>query len=185
MKYYLLPWEEAFKVTSEKNPAFTISYDGHNEICRINKEAWDYLRTQVISNIRTGRNDWDSAPVLVDFEAGGSVYIPRCCIRKVSDSDNLSLKDFVAHYVAHNSVVTLYEEKRFESLGIGSFREYKKIWSGMDWQIACGPGDERYFEAHPDVEKCPFVDRKVIKLLGGFEDEINTVDSINLCVEDN
>lgn len=98
--------------------------------------------------------------------------------------ENLSLKDFVEHYVAHNSVVTLYEEKRVKFPGVGSFSDYKKIWSGMDWQIVCGPGDERYFEAHPDVEKCPFVDRKVIKVLGAIEGEINTFDSINLCVED-
>ena len=95
MKYNLLPWKEAFKITSEKNPAFTIPYDGHDEIFGVSKETWDYLRTQVISNIRTGRNDYDGSPVLVDFEVGDSVYIPRCCIRKVSDCNNLSLKDFV------------------------------------------------------------------------------------------
>lgn len=94
--------------------------------------------------------------------------------------DNLNLKDFVEHYVAHNTVVTLYKEKKLE----GSFKEYKKIWKGMDWQIVYGPGDEDYFKAHPDVEKCSFVDKKVIKILGGFEDAINTVDSINLCVEE-
>lgn len=98
----------------------------------------------------------------------------------MATEENLNLKNFVEHYVAHNSVVTLYEEKRLEP----SFKEYKKIWTGMDWQIACGPGDEDYFKAHPDVERCPFVSRKVIKVLGGFEDEINTVDSINLCVEE-
>lgn len=95
--------------------------------------------------------------------------------------ENLNLKDFVEHYVAHNSVVTLYEEKRLKP----SFREYKRIWTGMDWQIVCSPGDENYFKAHPDVEKCPFIDRKVIKVLGGFEGEINTVDKINFCMEDN
>ena len=97
-----------------------------------------------------------------------------------ANEENLNLKDFVEHYVAHNNVVTLYEENKFER----RFSEYKKIWTGMDWQIVCGPGDEDYFKAHPDVEKCPFVNRKVIKVLGAIEGEINTFDSINLCVED-
>lgn len=102
------------------------------------------------------------------------------CIGAAAE-ENLKLKDFVEHYIAHNNVVTLYEEKKLAP----SFREYKKIWTGMDWQIVCGPGDEDYFKAHPDVEKCPFVNRKVIKVLGAIEGEINTFDSINLCVEDN
>lgn len=94
--------------------------------------------------------------------------------------ETLNLKDFVEHYVAHNTVVTLYEEKKLAPC----FSDYRKIWTGMDWQIVCGPGDEDYFKAHPDVEKCPFVNRKVIKVLGAIEGEINTFDSINFCVED-
>lgn len=119
-------------------------------------------------------------------DSHGNCLSPVSCFFQDPDEcigaaeENLKLKDFVEHYVAHNNVVTLYEEKKLAP----SFREYKKIWSGMDWQIVCGPGDERYFEAHPDVEKCPFVDRKVIKVLGAIEGEINTFDSINLCVED-
>lgn len=112
-----------------------------------------------------------------DIKEVNKQKIRRDLMNRVKD-DNLNLKDFVEHYIAHNTIVNLYKEKRLK----GGFRAYKKIWMGMDWQIVCGPDDENYFKAHPNVEKCPFVDRKVIKVLGGFENEINTVDNINLCV---
>ena len=93
----------------------------------------------------------------------------------------MSLRNFVESFIAHNTVVNLYVGKKTER-----WIEREKIWVGMDWQIVQGPGDEDYFKAHPDVEKCPYADNNVVQVLGAFEDEINTIDNVNLmiCVED-
>lgn len=181
--YELFPWEAAFQMTKERHPSYIFFYGEENEILGISQKMWDEARKYIISDI------WDEGEFItrVNFKEGGCYSVPSYCVKIVDykvKGDNLNLKDFIEHYVAHNTVVTLWEETLVQGgKDEPYYHKYEKLWKGMDWQIVYGPDDENYFKAHPDVEKCPFADRKVIKVLGGFEDEINTVDSINLCVE--
>ena len=92
------------------------------------------------------------------------------------------LEDFMVRYIAHNTVVTLWEKEIFKENGAYKHR-YEKLWSGMDWQIAPDYEESVYFYNHPDVEPCPYSTHYVEQVIGNPEEGgINTVDSIHLVI---
>lgn len=94
----------------------------------------------------------------------------------------MKLNEFCEKFVAHNTVVCLVQEKIKKTEDVKQ-HEYSKLWQGMDWQIVCGPGDEDYFKAHPDVEKCPFKNFEVVKVIGNIFNEFpETADNITLVI---
>lgn len=95
----------------------------------------------------------------------------------------MKLYEFCEKFIAHNTVVCLVQEiiKKNEE-GVKQ-HEYNKIWQGMDWQIVQGAGDEDYFKAHPDVEKCPFKNYNVAKVIGNiFNVFPETADNITIAI---
>lgn len=95
----------------------------------------------------------------------------------------MKLCEFCEKFIAHNTVVCLVQEiiKKKEE-GVKQ-HEYNKIWQGMDWQIVQGAGDEDYFKAHPDVEKCPFKNFEVVKVIGNIFNEFpETADNITIVI---
>lgn len=94
----------------------------------------------------------------------------------------MKLNEFCEKFVAHNTVVCLVQEKIKMTEDVKQ-HEYNKIWQGMDWQIVHGPGDEDYFKAHPDVEKCPFKNFEVVKVIGNiFNAFPDTADNITIVI---
>ena len=89
--------------------------------------------------------------------------------------ERLNIADFCEQYVGHNTTVYLYtEEYKKNEEGMLSHYLYK-LWRGMDWQINFSKYDEFYFETHPTVEKCPYREYKVVKVINaidGFADEV-------------
>lgn len=86
--------------------------------------------------------------------------------------------DFVERFIAHNTLVKLFTEKRIDD-GKNRF-EYTLVWKGMDWQITEGYADSDYFKVHPDVEPCPFSEANVVKItsvgiIGEFADDASLV----------
>lgn len=80
----------------------------------------------------------------------------------------MKLYEFCEKFVAHNTYVCLVQETiKKDEEGVKR-HEYNKIWQGMDWQIVQGVGDEDYFKSHPDVEKCPFKNYNVSKIIGNI-----------------
>lgn len=95
----------------------------------------------------------------------------------------MKLYEFCEKFVAHNTVVCLVQEKIKKTEGVKQ-HEYNKLWQGMDWQIVPGQGDEDYFKAHPDVEKCPFKNFEVVKAIGNIFNEFpETADNITLVID--
>ena len=95
----------------------------------------------------------------------------------------MKLYEFCEKFIAHNTVVCLVQEiiKKNEE-GVKQ-HEYNKIWQGMDWQIVQGAGDEDYFKAHPNVEKCPFKNFEVVKVIGNIFNEFpETADNITIAI---
>lgn len=94
----------------------------------------------------------------------------------------MKLYEFCEKFVAHNTVVCLVQEKIKKTEGVKQ-HEYNKIWQGMDWQIVQCVGDEGYFKAHPDVEKCPFKNYTVAKVIGNiFNAFPETADNITIVI---
>ena len=94
----------------------------------------------------------------------------------------MKLNEFCEKFVAHNTVVCLVQEKIKTTEDVKQ-HEYNKMWQGMDWQVVQGPGDEDYFKAHPDVEKCPFKNFEVIKVIGNIFNEFpETADNITIVI---
>ena len=95
----------------------------------------------------------------------------------------MKLNEFCEKFVAHNTVVCLVQETIKKNEEGCLQQEYNEVWRGMDWQIVQGPGDESYFKAHPDVEKCPFKNFEVIKVIGNIFNEFpETPDNITIVI---
>lgn len=96
----------------------------------------------------------------------------------------MKLSEFVERFVGHNSTVLLYEERYFIDDDELRTREDKLLWRGMDWQISFNKDDEEYFVNHPEVEKCPYIDYEVVKVMTPQGDEVfHTVDEIGIVVD--
>lgn len=95
----------------------------------------------------------------------------------------MKLYEFCEKFVAHNTYVCLVQEIiKTNEEGVKQ-HEYNKIWQGMDWQIVQSAGDEDYFKAHPDVEKCPFKSYNVAKVIGNiFNAFPETADNITIVI---
>lgn len=96
----------------------------------------------------------------------------------------MRLAEFVERFVGHNSIVLLYDERYFiDDDGLRT-REDKLLWKGMDWQISFNKGDEDYFITHPDVEKCPYIDYDVVKVMTPQGDGVfHTIDEIGIVID--
>lgn len=96
----------------------------------------------------------------------------------------MKLSEFVERFVGHNSIVLLYDERYFiDDDGLRT-REDKPLWKGMDWQISFNEGDEDYFINHPDVEKCPYIDYDVVKVMTPQGDGVfHTIDEVGIVVD--
>ena len=95
-----------------------------------------------------------------------------------------TLEEFMMRYIAHNTVVTLWEKEIFKENGIYKHK-YEKLWSGMDWQIAPDYEESVYFYNHSDVELCPYTTHYVEQVIGNPEEGgINTVDRIHLVIRE-
>ena len=92
----------------------------------------------------------------------------------------VKLAHFTERFIAHNTFVKLFTEKRIvNEQGQNQF-EYNPIWQGMDWQITEGYADSDYFKCHQDVLPCPYSENNVVKVTsvgisGEFADEVSLV----------
>lgn len=94
---------------------------------------------------------------------------------KNEEEYRVRLADFVERFVAHNTYVKLFTEKKLENEW-----EYTLVWKGMDWQITEGYINSDYFRVHKDVLPCPYSENNVIKVTsvgisGEFGDETSLV----------
>ena len=95
----------------------------------------------------------------------------------------MTLLEFCKLFVGCNTIVCLYTEDKKRS-GQGDFyTEYKCVWRGMEWQINYSLDEESYFESHTDVEKCPFKDKKVKKVIGNIDSDYAEIDKISVVIE--
>lgn len=82
---------------------------------------------------------------------------------KLGINEPVALEDFVERFIGHNTPISLADSNGDVEINEGE-TQHKIVWEGMDWQISYGPGDEEYFEKHPEVEKCPYSKCNVVKL---------------------
>lgn len=100
----------------------------------------------------------------------------------LSFNTKITLEQFMERFVAHNTVVQLFTDEIIkEDNGIKG-HSYTKIWQGMDWQIGVYGDDKMYFEAHPEVEECPYSKNNVVKVIG-CTDGFHTVDEIAIVID--
>lgn len=92
----------------------------------------------------------------------------------------VKLAHFTERFIAHNTCVKLFTEKRIvNEQGKNKF-EYTPIWQGMDWQITESYVNSDYFKYHQDVLPCPYSENNVVKVTsvdisGEFADEVSLV----------
>lgn len=104
---------------------------------------------------------------------------------KIADRRD-TLEEFMERYIAHNTVVTLWDKTSVQKEKDGPYyHKHEKLWSGMDWQIAPDYEESAYFYHHPDVEPCPYTQHYVEEVIGNPEERgMNTVDSIHLVIRE-
>lgn len=80
----------------------------------------------------------------------------------------ITLKNFLTKFVGHNSEIILFDaekdaDNRCDARNKGE-RDYKleRLWSGMDWQAT--DSEREYFKMHPDVEPCPYINSRVVRV---------------------
>lgn len=56
----------------------------------------------------------------------------------------MKVKEFVNKFVAHNSTVCIYNQKRVHTKDNGFYYEFVPLWSGMDWQVTDNKEDMEY-----------------------------------------
>lgn len=96
---------------------------------------------------------------------------------KNEEEYKVKLVDFTERFIPHNFQVNLYLDRGRNTSG---FREYERIWTGMDWQITEGYSDSNYFKVHNDVLPCPYSEVNVVGVIGlcrfpGAVDEVSLV----------
>lgn len=87
---------------------------------------------------------------------------------------HLTLREFVEKFVGHNTIVYLYREEYKVTDGVVTRYRYK-VGVFMDWQISYSKDDESYFIAHPEVEKCKYINAPVAKIIGKENAEVDEV----------
>ena len=99
---------------------------------------------------------------------------------KNEEEYKVRLVDFVERFVAHNTWVKLFSEKRVKNEQGQNQWEYTLVWKGMSWQITEGYINSDYFRVHKEVLPCPYSKNNVVKVTsvgisGEFGDEVSLV----------
>ena len=99
---------------------------------------------------------------------------------KNDEEYKVRLVDFVERFVAHNTSVKLFVERREKNEEGIMVSCYELLWGGMDWQITEGYADSDYFRVHPEVLPCPYGENNVVKITsvgisGNFADDASLI----------
>ena len=107
-------------------------------------------------------------------------------IQKLKNGTQLTVSEFVEHYVAHNSPLYIYKET-FEFEQVRDNCKIRKrvdtlLWKGMDWQASGNKEDVAYMQTR-GIEPCPYNDYKVIAVRSAVD--CKDITAISLVVEEN
>ena len=107
-------------------------------------------------------------------------------IQKLKNGTQLTVSEFVEHYVAHNSSLYIYKET-FEFEQVRDKCKIRKrvdtlLWKGMDWQASGNKEDIAYMQSR-GIEPCPYNDYKVIAVRSAVD--CKDITAISLVVEEN
>ena len=92
---------------------------------------------------------------------------------KNDEEYKMTLIHFLERFVAHNTFIRLYTQKRLKDETGIMYNQYEHVWRGMDWQIT-----DAYSE--PEVPPCPYAENNVVGVMslgckGDCSDEISIV----------
>lgn len=107
-------------------------------------------------------------------------------IQKLKNGTQLTVSEFVEHYVAHNAPLYIYKES-FEFEQVRDNCKLRKrvdtlLWKGMDWQASGNKEDIASMHAR-GIAPCPYVDYKVIAVRSAVD--CKDITAISLVVEGN
>lgn len=107
-------------------------------------------------------------------------------IQRLKNGTQLTVSEFVEHYVAHNSPLYIYKET-FEFKQVRDNCKIRNrvdtlLWTGMEWQASGNKEDIASMQTR-GIAPCPYADYKVIAVRSAVDcDDITT---ISLVVEEN
>ena len=107
-------------------------------------------------------------------------------IQKLKNGTQLTVSEFVEHYVAHNAPLYIYKES-FKYEQVRDNCKLRKrvdtlLWKGMDWQ-ASGNKEDIASMQNRGIAPCPYADYKVIAVRSAVD--CKDITAISLVVEEN